>query len=101
MAERSASALWTVLNKRFSRLKYTIQPQAEANWIRLRFADFKTVGEYNSRLHRSCSLLQRCGTSTTDAYKVRKPIHKKRGKKGPNSSKPAKQRKAGKGEARP
>jgi hypothetical protein len=171
MAERSASALWTALNKRFSRLKYTIQPQAEADWIRLRFADFKTVGEYNSRLHRICTILQLCGTSTTDqqkidktlstfhpdniqssrnfrqegfteyaalidalqvaeaqdnvlkknfsaqpfaggpsheanagAYKVRKPIHKKRGKKGkkgPNSSNPAKQRKAGKGEARP
>ena len=72
MAERSASALWTTLNKRFSRLKYTIQPQAEADWIRLRFADFKTVGEYNSALYRICTILQLCGTTTTDQQKIDK-----------------------------
>nr|XP_040258754.1 uncharacterized protein LOC109776582 [Aegilops tauschii subsp. strangulata] len=42
MAERSASGLWTALKQRFERLKYTVKPRAEAEWIRLRFADFKT-----------------------------------------------------------
>uniref|UniRef100_A0ACD5XMP7 Uncharacterized protein n=1 Tax=Avena sativa TaxID=4498 RepID=A0ACD5XMP7_AVESA len=88
MAERSASALWTALNKRFSRLKYTIQPQAEADWIRLRFADFKTVGEYNSRLHRICT--------QAHPQEERQEV-----KKGPNSFNPAKQHKAGKRKARP
>ena len=44
MAERSASGLWTALKQRFERLKYTVKPRAEAEWIRLRFVDFKTVG---------------------------------------------------------
>uniref|UniRef100_A0ACD5WNY7 Uncharacterized protein n=1 Tax=Avena sativa TaxID=4498 RepID=A0ACD5WNY7_AVESA len=123
MAERSASALWTALNKRFSRLKYTIQPQAEADWIRLRFADFKTEGftEYaalidalqvaeaqDNVLKKNFSAQPFAGgpshEANAGAYKVRKPIHKKRGKKGkkgPNSFNPAKQRTAGKGEARP
>uniref|UniRef100_A0ACD5WQ77 Uncharacterized protein n=1 Tax=Avena sativa TaxID=4498 RepID=A0ACD5WQ77_AVESA len=74
MAERSASALWTALNKRFSRLKYTVQPQAEADWIRLRFADFKTMGEYNSALHRICTTLQLCGSTTTDQQKIDKTL---------------------------
>nr|XP_051230024.1 uncharacterized protein LOC127347931 [Lolium perenne] len=74
MAERSASALWAALKARFSRLKYTVQPQAEAEWMRLRFADFKTVGEYNSALHRICTSLLLCGTTITDKEKIEKTL---------------------------
>jgi hypothetical protein len=52
MGLRSPLTLWTALKKRFEKLKYTIFPQAEQNWARLRFADFKSVAEYNSALHR-------------------------------------------------
>ena len=62
MAERSALDLWNALKKCFERLKYTVGLQAEAEWIRLRFQDFKIVGEYNSALHRICTSLQLCGT---------------------------------------
>ena len=37
MAERSALDLWNALKQRFERLKYTVRPQAEAEWMRLRF----------------------------------------------------------------
>lgn len=74
MAEKSALALWTALKKRFERLKYTILPQAEQEWIRLRFADFKTVGEYNSALHRICTNLQLCGKKITDEQKIEKTL---------------------------
>ena len=74
MAERSASGLWTALKQRFERLKYTMKPRAEAEWIRLRFADFKTVGEYNSALHRICATLQMCGTEITDTQKIEKTL---------------------------
>ena len=74
MAERSASGLWTALKQRFERLKYTVKPRAEAEWIRLRFADFKTVGEYNSALHRICTTLRLCGTETTDSQKIEKTL---------------------------
>nr|XP_040254142.1 uncharacterized protein LOC120972720 [Aegilops tauschii subsp. strangulata] len=74
MAERSASGLWTTLKQRFERLKYTVKPRAEAEWIRLRFADFKTVGEYNSALHRICTTLRLCGTEITDSQKIEKTL---------------------------
>ncbi|XP_045087287.1 uncharacterized protein [Aegilops tauschii subsp. strangulata] len=74
MAERSASGLWTALKQRFERLKYTVKPRAEAEWIRLRFADFKTVGEYNSALHRICTTLRLCGTEITDSQKIEKTL---------------------------
>lgn len=74
MAERSASTLWTALEARFARLKYTIQPQAEAEWMRLRFADFKTVGDYNSKLHKITTSLQCCGVTTTDSQKIEKTL---------------------------
>lgn len=74
MAERSASGLWTALKQRFERLKYTMKPRAEAEWIRLRFADFKTVGEYNSALHRICTTLRLCGTEITDSQKIEKTL---------------------------
>ncbi|XBI69004.1 hypothetical protein VPH35_048125 [Triticum aestivum] len=74
MAERSASGLWTALKQRFERLKYTVKPRAEVEWIRLRFADFKTVGEYNSALHRICTTLQMCGTQITDTQKIEKTL---------------------------
>ena len=67
MAERSALDLWNALTKRFERLKYTVGPQAEAEWIRLRFQDFKMVGEYNSALHWISTSLQLCGTTITDS----------------------------------
>ena len=74
MAERSASGLWTALKQRFERLKYTVKPRAEAEWIRLRFADFKTVGEYNSALHRICMTLWLCDTEITDSQKIEKTL---------------------------
>ncbi|XP_020196760.1 uncharacterized protein [Aegilops tauschii subsp. strangulata] len=74
MAERSASGLWTALKQRFERLKYTVKPRAEAEWILLRFADFKTVGEYNSALHRICTTLRLCGTEITDSQKIEKTL---------------------------
>ena len=43
-AERSALDLWNALKKHFERLKYTVGLQAEAEWICLRFQDFKKIG---------------------------------------------------------
>ncbi|KAI5021879.1 hypothetical protein ZWY2020_058609, partial [Hordeum vulgare] len=59
---------------RFERLKYTVKPRVEAGWIRLRFADFKVVGEHNSVLHQICTTLQLCGTEVTDSQKIEKNL---------------------------
>jgi hypothetical protein len=72
MAERSALDLWNALKQRFERLKYTVRPQAEAEWMRLRFQDFKTVGDYNSALRRICISLRMCGVTVTDTQKIEK-----------------------------
>jgi hypothetical protein len=74
MAERSALELWNTLKLRFERLKYTVGPRAEAEWMRLRFQDFKTVGEYNSALHRICTSLKLCGKTITDSEKIEKTL---------------------------
>ena len=42
--------------------------------MRLRLADFKTVGEYNSALHRICTSLRLCGTIITDSQKIEKTL---------------------------
>ncbi|KAK1603136.1 hypothetical protein QYE76_007871 [Lolium multiflorum] len=61
-------------SKRGSLVKYTVQPQAEAEWMRMRFADFKTVGEYSSALHRICTSLLLCGNTITDKEKIEKTL---------------------------
>ena len=74
MAERSALDLWNALKQHFERLKYTVRPRAEAGWMRLRFQDFKTVGDYNSVLHRICTSLRMCGVTITDTQKIEKTL---------------------------
>ena len=72
--EKNALALWIALKKLFEKLKYTILPRAEQEWNRLHFADYKTVGEYNSVLHRICTNLQLCGKVITDEEKIEKTL---------------------------
>ncbi len=74
MAERSALDLWNALKQHFERLKYTVRPRAEAGWMRLRFQDFKTVGDYNSVLHRICTSLRMCGVTITDTQKIEETL---------------------------
>jgi hypothetical protein len=74
MSERKASNLWNALHQRFERLKYTVLPQAQQDWARLRYADFKTVGEYNAALHRICTNLSLCGKMITDEEKIEKTL---------------------------
>ncbi|PNT77727.1 hypothetical protein BRADI_1g68106v3 [Brachypodium distachyon] len=131
MAERSALALWTALKRWFERLKYSTQPQAEAEWARLRFADFrskieKTLSTFHSdamqssRSYRQANyteyselidilqvveahdevlkknfVVQPLAASArpevqANAFKIRKPLKKKRGKKAGKDKKEAK-----------
>jgi hypothetical protein len=74
IAEQSALELWNALKLHFERLKYTVGPRAEAVWMRLRFQDFKTVGEYNLALHQICTSLKLCGKTITDIEKIEKTL---------------------------
>jgi hypothetical protein len=42
--------------------------------MRVRFADFKTVGQYNSALHRICTKRLLCGTTIIDRQKIEKTL---------------------------
>ena len=42
--------------------------------MRLRFQDFKMVGDYNSALHRICTSLRMCGVTITDTQKIEKTL---------------------------
>jgi hypothetical protein len=55
-------------------LKYTILPQEEQDWVRLRFADFKSISEYNSTLHQICTNLSLCDKVVTDTEKIEKTL---------------------------
>jgi hypothetical protein len=74
MTERKANDLWTALKNWFEMLKYTILPRAQQDWARLRFADFKSVAEYNSALHLICTNLSLCGKNITKEEKIEKNL---------------------------
>lgn len=74
MAEENPKDLWVALEKRFEKLKYSIKPRAIQDWANLRFADYKTVAEYNSALHKICTILTLCGQKITDEEKIEKTL---------------------------
>ena len=74
MAMTSAKALWDALQKHFERLKYTIKPLAEQEWVRLCFCDYKHAREYNFALHRICTLLCLCGKEIIEEEKIEKTL---------------------------
>ncbi|XP_010236638.1 uncharacterized protein LOC104584178 [Brachypodium distachyon] len=127
MAERSALALWTTLKRRFERLKYSTQPQAEAEWAvtdsqkiektlstfhpdavqsswSYRQANYKEyselidilqVAEAHDEVLKKNFVVQPLGASArpevqANAFKIRKPLKKKRGKKARKDTKEAK-----------
>ena len=51
-----------------------VLPQAQYDWLNLRFQDFKSVGEYNSALHRIVSQLKLCGQQITDKEMLEKTL---------------------------
>ena len=51
-----------------------VLPQAQYDWLNLRFQDFKSVGEYNSALHRIVSQLKLCGQKITDKEMLEKTL---------------------------
>ncbi|XP_010230225.1 uncharacterized protein LOC104582401 [Brachypodium distachyon] len=69
MAERSALALWTALKRRFERLKYSTQPQAEAEWARLRFADFWSVVTDSQKIEKTLSTFHPDAVQSSRSYR--------------------------------
>ena len=71
---RDSLALWSALHERFGKQKTIMLPQARRDWGQLRFVDFKTVGEYNTALHRIVGQLRFCGQKVTETEMIDKTL---------------------------
>jgi len=71
---RDSLALWSALHERFGKQKAIMLPQARRDWGQLRFLDFKTVGEYNTALHRIVGQLRFCGQKVTESEMIDKTL---------------------------
>ncbi|XP_057793333.1 uncharacterized protein LOC131009953 [Salvia miltiorrhiza] len=66
--------LWQSLKDRFDQQKAIILPQAQYDWLNLRFQDFKSVIEYHSTLHRIVSQLKLCKQEVTEIDLIEKTL---------------------------
>ncbi|CAN6688642.1 unnamed protein product [Malus baccata var. baccata] len=57
LAKEDPRTLWLALANRFNHQKDIYLPEARHNWQHLRFQDFKSMNEYNSKVCRIRSLL--------------------------------------------
>ncbi|XP_068304371.1 uncharacterized protein [Pyrus communis] len=60
LAEEDPRALWVALANRFNHKNDIFLPEARHDWQQLRFQDFKSVNEYNSKVCRIQSLFKFC-----------------------------------------
>ena len=63
-----------ILKGSFSSTNKHNPPQAQYDWLNLRFQDFKYVIEYNSALHRIVSQLKLCKQNITNTELIEKTL---------------------------
>ena len=66
MAIKDARELWVALEECFGNIQDTLLPDLKVRWGNLRFADFKSVAEYNSEVLRLKTMLGFCGQPVTE-----------------------------------
>ncbi|XP_019171086.1 PREDICTED: uncharacterized protein LOC109166647 [Ipomoea nil] len=74
LTEKDPHALWKSLKDRFDQQTSLILPQAQFDWLNLRFQDFKSVTEYNSALHKVISKLKLCEQELSDTDLIEKTL---------------------------
>ncbi|XP_020263837.1 uncharacterized protein LOC109839738 [Asparagus officinalis] len=74
LTEKDPAVLWQSLKDRFDQQTAIMLPQAQYDWLNLRFQDFKSVTEYNSTLHRIVSQLKLCKQNITEAELIEKTL---------------------------
>ncbi|XP_019190717.1 PREDICTED: uncharacterized protein LOC109185191 [Ipomoea nil] len=70
----STAAQKKSLKARFDQQTSFVHPQAQHDWLNLRFQDFKSVTEYNSALHKIVSQLKLCKQTITDEDLIEKTL---------------------------
>ncbi|XP_020243476.1 uncharacterized protein LOC109821724 [Asparagus officinalis] len=74
LTEKDPAILWQSLKDLFDQQTTIMLPQAQYDWLNLRFQDFKSVTEYNSTLHRIVSQLKLCKQNITEDELIEKTL---------------------------
>ncbi|XP_020270666.1 uncharacterized protein LOC109845810 [Asparagus officinalis] len=74
LTEKNPAVLWQSLKDQFDQQTAIMLPQAQYDWLNLRFQDFKSVTEYNSTLHCIVSQLKLCKHNITEAELIEKTL---------------------------
>ncbi|XP_020172995.1 uncharacterized protein [Aegilops tauschii subsp. strangulata] len=74
LEEESPSTLFLALKTRYEQQKAVVLPEALHDWTHLRLQDFKSISEYNHKVHKISSKLRFCGKEPTDAEKIEKTL---------------------------
>ncbi|KAJ1256596.1 hypothetical protein BS78_K340900, partial [Paspalum vaginatum] len=74
LLEENPYALWIALKECYEQQKELIFPEADHEWTHLRLQDFKSVADYDHKVHDVCIKLKFCDKEPTDAEKIRKTL---------------------------
>ncbi|XP_019151023.1 PREDICTED: uncharacterized protein LOC109147822 [Ipomoea nil] len=74
LTENDPFALWKSLKDRFDQQSSIILPQAQFDWLHLRFQDYKLVIDYNSALHKIVSQLKLCKQEVSETDLIEKTL---------------------------
>ncbi|XP_019178652.1 PREDICTED: uncharacterized protein LOC109173801 [Ipomoea nil] len=74
LTEKDPLALWESLKDRFDQQSSIVLPQAQFDWLHLRFQDYKSVIDYNSALHKIVSQLKLCKQEVSETDLIEKTL---------------------------
>src|SRR6266508_3824603 len=74
LMEEDPIALWVSLKDRYDHQKAIMLPEARREWSLIRLMDFKSIGEYNSAIHKICSKLRFCDQPVSDEDLIEKTL---------------------------
>ena len=66
--------LWNNLKERYDHQKAMVLPNAQYDWLHLRFQDFKSVSDYNSAMFKIASRLKLCGEVISKEVMIEKTL---------------------------
>ncbi|KAL6646086.1 hypothetical protein ACP70R_017694 [Stipagrostis hirtigluma subsp. patula] len=74
MTEKNPKVLWDLLHERFEKIETVLLPRVKREWANLRFQDFKTIEDYNTKLYGITTRMKLCGLKLEDKYLIEKTL---------------------------
>ena len=74
LTEEDPLGLWQSLKDRYDHQKMVILPNAQSEWLNLRFQDYSAISDYNSALFNIVSRLRLCGERIADEQMIEKTL---------------------------